>query len=128
MTQASAACFEQDTLCYSSSPPTGSKNCAIWEAKCDGIQAACKADSFNGPPDHGKNLNPTPAIVYTIPSAAAENGGAALSASPTRTSSASTAFSLMQLPGYTPDAIVPVSLVTDTFLPTISESTSRRLM
>jgi hypothetical protein len=112
MMQASTMCFQQDTLCYSSSPPTGSKNCAIWEAKCDGIQAACSDGNFNGPPDHGKDLNPTSTISYTIPSAGAENSGL----------TASTALPSTQVPVYNPATTAAVSLVTDTFSQVLSKS------
>lgn len=65
--KASKACFAQSTTCYSSAPPTGSKNCPIWEAKCKGIQDACNAGNFNGSPNRGEDLNPPLAASYSIP-------------------------------------------------------------
>jgi hypothetical protein len=115
-------CFQQDTLCYSSSPPTGSKNCPIWEAKCDGIQAACNAGNFNGPPNQGKDLNPTTTTSYSIPGAAAESTGVYLKALSPFTLAASSSSTSTQVPTYAPDTTALTSLVTDTFSQTSSGS------
>ena len=55
---ASKNCWAQATTCYNSAGPTGSKNCPIWEAKCKGVQDACNAGNFNGPPNAGQILTP----------------------------------------------------------------------
>lgn len=54
--EASSACYDQAGTCYDSAPPTGSANCRVWEQKCDGINAACSAGDFNGPPNKGQKL------------------------------------------------------------------------
>lgn len=59
MNQASSVCWKQNTDCFNSAGPTGSKNCYIWKAKCKGIEEACNAGNFIGPPDAGKDLTPT---------------------------------------------------------------------
>lgn len=51
---ASEACWEQSKTCWSSAPPTGGSGCTLWETKCTGIQDACNAKDFNGPPNKGK--------------------------------------------------------------------------
>lgn len=45
-------------MCYETAPPTGSKNCKIWENKCSNIDDQCNAGNFNGPPNKGKDLTP----------------------------------------------------------------------
>ncbi|TAQ87558.1 hypothetical protein B7494_g4133 [Chlorociboria aeruginascens] len=55
---ASQACWDQATTCYNSAPPTGSKNCKIWEDKCTDIKNACNAGTFTGPPNKGVVLTP----------------------------------------------------------------------
>jgi hypothetical protein len=47
---AGEACFQQAKTCYDTAPPTGSANCRVWEGKCKGIQDACAAKQFQGPP------------------------------------------------------------------------------
>ncbi|KAH6659620.1 glycosyl hydrolase family 61-domain-containing protein [Truncatella angustata] len=42
--------------CYDSVPPTGAKNCKVWETKCDGIKDSCSAGTFSGPPNKGQEL------------------------------------------------------------------------
>jgi hypothetical protein len=51
-------CWNQLDVCYKSAPPTGSKGCEIWQTKCQGINDACKAKDFSGPPNRGKDLTP----------------------------------------------------------------------
>lgn len=46
----SQKCWDQNSNCYDSAPPSGSANCKVWEAKCKGIQDACAAKNFQGPP------------------------------------------------------------------------------
>jgi hypothetical protein len=46
----SEKCWQQNTDCYNSAPPSGSANCKVWEGKCKGIQDACAAKNFQGPP------------------------------------------------------------------------------
>ncbi|KAH8912399.1 hypothetical protein BR93DRAFT_942358 [Coniochaeta sp. PMI_546] len=53
---ASEACYQQSKTCYDSAPPTGSANCRVWEGKCKGIQDACAAKVFVGPPNKGVKL------------------------------------------------------------------------
>lgn len=45
-------------MCYETAPSTGSKNCKIWENKCNNIDDQCNAGNFNGPPNKGKDLTP----------------------------------------------------------------------
>ncbi|OJJ64697.1 hypothetical protein ASPSYDRAFT_124602, partial [Aspergillus sydowii CBS 593.65] len=47
-------CWNQTDVCYETAPPTGSKNCKIWENKCSNIDDQCNAGNFNGPPNKGK--------------------------------------------------------------------------
>lgn len=49
-------CWTQTDACYESAPPTGSKNCEVWENKCQGIVDACSAGKFQGPPNKGAKL------------------------------------------------------------------------
>ncbi|KAH6676561.1 glycosyl hydrolase family 61-domain-containing protein [Halenospora varia] len=72
----SEACWAQSTTCYAQAPPTGSKNCKLWEAKCQGIQDACSAGNFNGPPNQGKSL-----IAGAIYSGAAKGTASAVASS-----------------------------------------------
>lgn len=63
-----AACRKQADACYDTAPPTGSKNCEIWEAKCRGIASACDSGNFQGPPNKGKKLeNRDPKLTASIP-------------------------------------------------------------
>ncbi|KAI9761042.1 MAG: 10 kDa heat shock protein [Chaenotheca gracillima] len=56
-------CWTQNDACWKAAPPTGGKNCKIWQQKCQDINDACKAKNFNGPPDYMKNLTPKPSFV-----------------------------------------------------------------
>jgi hypothetical protein len=49
-------CWDQAEACYDSAPPTGNANCYVWEDKCSGINAACEARDYNGPPNEGVKL------------------------------------------------------------------------
>ncbi|KAK0112750.1 hypothetical protein ONS95_014485 [Cadophora gregata] len=64
---ASTACFSQADTCYKSAPPTGSKNCRVWESRCSGIQGACKEHIFTGPPSfsYPPNLLPPTTLSST---------------------------------------------------------------
>lgn len=73
---ASNACWKQATSCYDMAPPTGSKNCPLWEAKCKGIDSACNAGDFSGPPNKGTDLTPAVKGVLSIPPAATTIYGA----------------------------------------------------
>lgn len=53
---ASDECYDQVEVCYASVPPTGNKNCKVFEARCKDIQNACSARSFTGPPNKGRKL------------------------------------------------------------------------
>ncbi|OCL03194.1 lytic polysaccharide monooxygenase [Glonium stellatum] len=52
-------CWAQDTTCWTPYSPTGGANCEIWETKCNGLNDACNAKQFTGPPNKGKDLTPT---------------------------------------------------------------------
>ncbi|KAI0009497.1 glycoside hydrolase family 61 protein [Xylariaceae sp. FL0662B] len=68
---ASSDCWDQAQACYDSAPPSGSENCALWEGKCQGIEDACAAGDFVGPPDRGQKLgSKEPASPGSIPEAA----------------------------------------------------------
>ena len=54
----SEKCWAQSTTCYDTAGPTGSKNCHLWESKCEAIQQACGSGNFNGPPNKGEVLTP----------------------------------------------------------------------
>lgn len=56
-------CWNQSEVCYKTAPPTGNEGCKIWEAKCQGINDACNAGNFNGPPNKGEDLTPDKASV-----------------------------------------------------------------
>lgn len=60
---ASENCFNQEAACYSSAPPSGDANCDVWDKKCRGIQAACGAGDFNGPPNAGQPLQQVEAAI-----------------------------------------------------------------
>ncbi|XP_014560184.1 lytic polysaccharide monooxygenase [Bipolaris victoriae FI3] len=51
-------CWAQSDVCYDSAPPTGGKNCKLWQDKCTDIGAQCKAGNWVGPPNKGKDLTP----------------------------------------------------------------------
>jgi hypothetical protein len=51
-------CWAQSDVCYDSAPPTGGKNCKLWQQKCTDIGAQCKAGNWVGPPNKGKVLTP----------------------------------------------------------------------
>jgi hypothetical protein len=60
---AAEECWDQTDQCYDSAPPTGNANCHVWESKCKGINEACDAGNFNGPPSRGiklKSAEPEP--------------------------------------------------------------------
>ncbi|KAF2204653.1 hypothetical protein GQ43DRAFT_135457 [Delitschia confertaspora ATCC 74209] len=56
--KANENCWSQNKACWASTAPTGGSGCKIWEAKCQGIEGACSARNFNGPPNKGKDLTP----------------------------------------------------------------------
>lgn len=87
---ASADCYAQAKTCYASAPASGSANCRVWEAKCKGIQDACAAGKFDGPPAAGEKLAAVEAKVPgSIPPAAnngtsgEEGGGGSAGGTPT---------------------------------------------
>ncbi|OHW91328.1 endoglucanase b [Colletotrichum incanum] len=46
------ACYAQGNNCFSSAPPTGARNCYVWNDKmCRGIEDQCKSKNFKGPPE-----------------------------------------------------------------------------
>jgi hypothetical protein len=53
---ASKECWAQGKTCWASMLPTGGAGCKLWQNKCTGINNACNAKRFNGPPNKGKVL------------------------------------------------------------------------
>ncbi|KAL5118143.1 hypothetical protein ACEQ8H_003978 [Pleosporales sp. CAS-2024a] len=51
-------CWAQQEVCWGSAPATGGAGCKLWDAKCTGIQDACNAKNFHGPPNQGQVLTP----------------------------------------------------------------------
>jgi len=50
-------CWNQSQVCHNTAPPTGERNCEVWEKKkCEVLQAACKAKRFTGPPNKGEKI------------------------------------------------------------------------
>ncbi|KAI1755595.1 lytic polysaccharide monooxygenase [Xylaria castorea] len=65
---ASENCWKQAGTCYDAAPPTGDAGCRAWEEKCYGIQDACSAGDFQGPPNKDKKLTVTePELPASIP-------------------------------------------------------------
>lgn len=56
----SEKCWDQSDVCWNTAPPTGNKNCKIWQKKCEELDDSCRNKNFNGPPNKGKVLTPTP--------------------------------------------------------------------
>lgn len=56
----SEKCWDQSDVCWNTALPTGNKNCEIWQKKCEELDDSCKNRNFNGPPNKGKDLTPTP--------------------------------------------------------------------
>lgn len=80
--QASGDCYAQAKTCYDAAPPTGSANCEVWEGKCKGIQDACAAGRFTGPPGKGQKLVGVEAKVPgAIPGVEGAGGAATSTAS-----------------------------------------------
>lgn len=74
---ASEDCWKQGTACDKTAPPTGGKNCQVWEAKCQGIQDTCNSGTFPGPPNKGRKLeNMDPKPTASIPPAGDPPSGA----------------------------------------------------
>ena len=55
---ASADCWTQSKACFDQAPPTGAKNCELWNNKCNNLDSSCNAKQFPGPPNAGKDLTP----------------------------------------------------------------------
>ncbi|KAA6406699.1 MAG: hypothetical protein FRX48_09422 [Lasallia pustulata] len=68
---ASQICWNEGTNCYSSAGPTGDADCKIWDEKCQGMDDACNAGNFYGPPNAGKDLTP-PFESPNVPALAVE--------------------------------------------------------
>ncbi|CRK25995.1 hypothetical protein BN1723_003342 [Verticillium longisporum] len=69
------ACFAQGDKCFNPTPPTGVKNCDLWNEKlCKAIQSRCEDGDFEGPPEVELEEVTNPAPGY-IPKAV--NSGAA---------------------------------------------------
>ncbi|KAI1881224.1 hypothetical protein JX265_000050 [Neoarthrinium moseri] len=82
---ASEECYNQAETCYASVGPTGNRNCKVWEAKCKGIQDACNAKNFQGPPNKGQKLQDAEAMNLTLP--AVNNLGVGLGSANTNSGS-----------------------------------------
>jgi hypothetical protein len=82
---ASEDCWNQSKTCWSSAPPTGGAGCKLWESKCTGIQDACKAQNFNGPPEKGTVLTKEKKAVDVGPVMATVGGGVVDAPSPKTT-------------------------------------------
>lgn len=66
--ESSENCWAQTDACYESAPPTGSKDCEVWEDKCQGLVDACSAGEFQGPPNKGAKLQVRePATPKSVP-------------------------------------------------------------
>ena len=71
---AADACWDQADACYDSAPPSGNENCRVWEHKCEGINDACDAGNFEGPPDMDSKLeSQEPTTPERIPGAVNED-------------------------------------------------------
>jgi len=68
-------CWEQADKCWDSAGPTGNAGCKIWQAKCQGINDACSAGNFQGPPSKGKDLTPRRNTIDVGVILATEGGG-----------------------------------------------------
>lgn len=125
----SEACWEQAAACYKSAPPSGSANCVVWEGKCTGIQDACNARQFNGPPNQGKKLmavqakvpGPIPAaeVVQGTTVTVGGGGAAATTTSPASSSVGTTvsgaaggALTTVKAPAPTSTSMSPTKLPT----------------
>ena len=128
---ASEACWKQDNVCWSSAPPTGGAGCKIWETKCNGIQDACNAKNFNGPPNKGKVLTPVKSAIDVGEVMATVGGGTVDSPSPKTsatkadesktetaaktTDAAETEEATSATPAKTTSAAAPAPTVTDSY-------------
>jgi hypothetical protein len=72
---ASEDCWAQSKTCWSSAPPTGGSGCKLWETKCTGIQDACSAKHFNGPPNKGTVMTAEKKAIDVGPVMATVGGG-----------------------------------------------------
>ncbi|KAL2840659.1 glycosyl hydrolase family 61-domain-containing protein [Aspergillus pseudoustus] len=54
----SKECWKQADVCWNTAPPTGNKNCQLWQDKCTNIDNNCEAGNWTGPPNKGKVLTP----------------------------------------------------------------------
>ncbi|XP_014551014.1 lytic polysaccharide monooxygenase, partial [Bipolaris victoriae FI3] len=52
----SKQCWQQANKCFDTAPITGSAGCKLWQTKCQGINDACKARKFQGPPNKNRVL------------------------------------------------------------------------
>ncbi|RJE21739.1 hypothetical protein PHISCL_05923 [Aspergillus sclerotialis] len=56
-------CWNQSDICWNTAPPTGNANCKIWQKKCEELDDSCRNKNFNGPPNKGKDLTPSPPLL-----------------------------------------------------------------
>ncbi|OLN88100.1 putative endo-beta-1,4-glucanase D 3, partial [Colletotrichum chlorophyti] len=55
------ACYAQGDKCFNSAPPTGAKNCYVWnDNMCKAVESQCRAKNFNGPPTPNLEEKDTP--------------------------------------------------------------------
>ncbi|KAF2083575.1 lytic polysaccharide monooxygenase, partial [Saccharata proteae CBS 121410] len=74
-------CWNQNTDCwnYASKLPTGGVPwCNDWADKCQNIDDQCDAKNYDGPPDDGKDLTPSPTSISVVMAAATSNLQAAV--------------------------------------------------
>ncbi|KAI0126038.1 glycosyl hydrolase family 61-domain-containing protein [Xylariales sp. AK1849] len=43
-------CWAQNDACWDAAPPSGGRNCGVWETKCQDMDDQCTAKNFAGPP------------------------------------------------------------------------------
>ncbi|KAK0641518.1 glycosyl hydrolase family 61-domain-containing protein, partial [Cercophora newfieldiana] len=69
-------CWRQADACHDAAPPTGHRNCEVWQAKkCEVLQEACHAKRFTGPPNKGEKIKEEVARVVTAGQIPAVEGG-----------------------------------------------------
>jgi len=103
-------CYAQGKKCYDSAPPTGSRNCDVWEEKkCKVIQAACDARGFMGPPGKGEKLVEVKArTVERVPDVEGGVGGVVKAPEPVVEPVQSVAPVSSEKPVEKPSSVVPV--------------------
>jgi hypothetical protein len=80
-----------EQVCYDKALPTGHAGCDLWQKKCQGLQDACTAGNFNGPPNNGKDLTPMKKVIDVGLIMAMGGGGAVEAPSSTKKAESKTA-------------------------------------